>query len=319
LFVGSSLLRILKGAAMIVLIDGVRYQLTTPDSEDSLEKTIQSNCQHIFGPDSFYFDIKRLIRTKAGVASIPDGYVIFFTPEPRWGIVEVELASHPIYDHLIPQLTKFNRGIEDSATRKQLVEVLYGIFSEDEVQKVRLKQKIKTGEVYKFISDLLSENPLIVVVIDQKTAELEEAVRDIRGDVKIVEFKTFRREGISEGMNAFVFEPLFKAYAPPKIDVGQKPVTPGPKPKLLHKLPAGLKLRNVYKGMEFTAEVLEGGRIRFRDTMYESLSGAAVAAIQSTGFMGGKVTANGWTWWKFVDKETGEEKVVDSFDKIDHS
>ena len=68
---------------MIVLIDGVRYHLITPESEAWLENVIKSNSEHIFGPDSFYFDLKKLIKSKAGVASIPDGYVIFFTPKPR--------------------------------------------------------------------------------------------------------------------------------------------------------------------------------------------------------------------------------------------
>ena len=193
---------------MIVLIDGVRYQLLTPENEAWLEKAIQCNSEHIFGPDSFYFDIKKKIRSKAGVASIPDGYVIFFTPKPRWAIIEVELASHPVYDHVIPQLSKFNKGIEDNSTRKNLVEILYGIFDDDEVLKARLKQKIKTGEIYKFISDLVSEQPLIIVAIDQRTEELNEAIDDIKGEVKVVEFKTFRREGLSEDVNAYMFEPL---------------------------------------------------------------------------------------------------------------
>ena len=194
---------------MIVLIDGVRYRLVTPESEAWLEKAIQSNCDHIFGPDSFYLDIKKMIRSKAGVASIPDGYVIFFTPKPRWAIVEVELASHPIYDHVVTQLTKFNRGIEDILTRKRLVEVLYEVFNDDEVLRARLKQKLQTGEIFKFISDLVSENPLIVVAIDQKTEELKEALKDIRGEVEVVEFRTFRREGVSADVNAFVFDPMF--------------------------------------------------------------------------------------------------------------
>jgi len=205
---------------MIILVDAVRYQLVTPESEASLEEVIRSNCQHIFGPDSFYFDIKKLIRSKAGVASIPDGYVIYFAPKPKWAIVEVELASHPIYDHLIPQLSKFNRGIEDSSTRRQLTEIFYGIFSEDEVLKARLKHRIKTGEVYKFISDLVSESPTIVVVIDEKTAELAEALIDIRGDIRIIEFRTFRREGVSAHVNAFVFEPI---CCPPRPDSRDRP------------------------------------------------------------------------------------------------
>ncbi len=202
---------------MIVLIDGVRYRLVIPDNEAALENAIQSNCQHIFGPDSFYFDIKRKIKSKAGVVSIPDGYVIFFThKKARWAIIEVELASHSIYNHVIPQLSKFNSGIEDSSARRKLVDVLYDLFDDDEVLKARLKQKIKTGEVHKFISDLVSEKPLIVVAIDQRTEELDEALRHIGGVVQVVEFKTFRREGLSDDINAYMFEPVFKSI----IDTG---------------------------------------------------------------------------------------------------
>jgi len=195
---------------MIVLIDGVRYRLVIRDKEAVLEEAIKSNFQHIFGPDSFYLDIKRLIKSKAGIASIPDGYVILFEPKARWCILEVELASHSIYDHIVPQLTKFNRGIENSSSRKKIVELFYSIINEDEVLKAKLKQQIKTGEIYKFISDLISENPLIVVAIDQRTDELEEAIRDIRGDVRVLEFLTFQREGITDQINAYVFEPIIK-------------------------------------------------------------------------------------------------------------
>jgi len=196
----------------IVLIDGVRYQLITPESEVWLEKAIQSNCEHIFGQDSFYFDIKRKIKSKAGVISIPDGYVIFFTPKKaRWAIIEVELASHSIHNHVIPQLSKFNSGIEDNSTKRKLVEILYDFFDDDDVLKARLKQKIKSGEVHKFISDLVSENPLIVVAIDQRTVQLDEALKHHGREVQVVEFKTFRREGLSDNVNAYMFEPVFKS------------------------------------------------------------------------------------------------------------
>jgi len=195
---------------MIVLIDGVRYRLVIPDNEAALEEAIKSNFHHIFGPDSFYIDVKKLLKSKSGVASIPDGYVILFEPKARWCILEVELASHSIYDHIVPQLTKFNRGIENSSSRKKIVEIFYSIINEDEVLKAKLKQQIKTGEIYKFISDLISENPLIVVAIDQRTDELEEALRDIRGELTVLEFQTFRREGITDQINAYVFEPIIK-------------------------------------------------------------------------------------------------------------
>lgn len=122
---------------MVVLINGVKYRLVTPENETTLEKALQSNYEHIFGPDSFYFDLKSKVRSRSGIGSIPDGYVIFFDPDPnpKWAILEVELASHPIYDHLIPQLTKFNRALEDSPTRRKLMDLLYTVISEDDRDK----------------------------------------------------------------------------------------------------------------------------------------------------------------------------------------
>jgi predicted transport protein len=196
---------------MKILIDGVTYRLVTPKDEAAIEKSIQDNSHHIFGENSFYFDVKKVIRSKSGIASIPDGYAILLEPKPSWCIIEVELASHPLYDHLIPQLSKFNRGIADTQTRKRLADVLYEAFNNDDVLKAQLKQQIKTGEIYKFISDLVSEEPLIIVAIDQVTQELHEALTDIRGDVRVLEFRTFRREGISDEVNAYVFEPIVEA------------------------------------------------------------------------------------------------------------
>ncbi len=48
---------------MKVLIDGVTYKLVKPDDEASLEKAIQTNSKHIFGECSFYFDVKKIMRS----------------------------------------------------------------------------------------------------------------------------------------------------------------------------------------------------------------------------------------------------------------
>lgn len=352
---------------MIVLIDGVRYQLNSPQSESELENAIRENHKDVFGPDSFYFDVKSKIKSRAGVGSIPDGYIILFDPNPKWCILEVELASHPIYDHLIPQLTKFNRGIEDSRTRKKLVDIFYSTINEDELLKARLKKKIKSGEVYKFVSDLISEDPLIIVAIDERTDEVEEALRDIRGEVRILEFRTFRREALSDKLNAYLFEPIFPPGGPTEVVTAAKASIryqpSGKKRTIIHAmfalfdekdvdtitydecealakqvkpdtkfgkthftwyknkyrelrsggLPKGLKLHNKYKQILFTAEVIGNRKINFGGQIYNSPSRAAVAAIQSTGSP--RKTEDGWKWWKFIDPETGEEKLIDELRK----
>ncbi|RJS68687.1 hypothetical protein CW714_09730, partial [Methanophagales archaeon] len=37
------------------------------------------------------------IETKAGIGSIPDGFVLSLTGD-KWYIIEVELADHPLYN-----------------------------------------------------------------------------------------------------------------------------------------------------------------------------------------------------------------------------
>jgi hypothetical protein len=293
---------------MIILVDGIRYNPLNPINEAELEQVIQSNVYHIFGPDSFYFDIKRKIKSSSGVGSIPDAYIILFDPKPKWCVLEVELSAHSAYDHIIPQLTKFKRAIEDSTSRKQIVEMLYEIIKADSVLEAQLRKCLKSGEIYKFVSDLISEKPMIVVAIDEKTAQIEEALADIAVDVKVLEFRMFRREAVSDNVNAYIFDPI----------VGHKPALPPITPDESFEsvdrntvLPVGLRLHNVYKGKTFTAEVVAGEQIRLHldNKVYSSPSSAAVAAIRSTGSSVGN--ANGWTWWKYTDSKTNQEKLID--------
>ncbi|HID18344.1 TPA: hypothetical protein EYP27_02255, partial [Candidatus Bathyarchaeota archaeon] len=78
----------------ILIIDGVKYRVWSPDSEERLEGMVKEHSREIFGSESFYFDIRRKIRTRAGIGSIPDGYVIDFSgKQSKWFVVEVELSS----------------------------------------------------------------------------------------------------------------------------------------------------------------------------------------------------------------------------------
>ena len=106
---------------MIVLIDGVKYRLLIPEKESYLERHIEENYKSIFGKDAIYFP-KQKIKSRAGIGTIPDAFLITFSPQPKWCIMEVELATHSVYNHVFPQLTKFRRAIEDSSTRRHLTE-----------------------------------------------------------------------------------------------------------------------------------------------------------------------------------------------------
>ncbi|GAH80906.1 unnamed protein product, partial [marine sediment metagenome] len=156
----------------ILLIDGVTYEVWTPSNEDEFEQVVEEHAKDIFGEESIYLDIKHKLKSKSGIGSIPDGYVIIFGDKPHWHVVEVELSSHPLYEHIVPQVSKFINGIKNPSTQKEIVDVLYREINGDEFLKLHLKKGIGTTEIYKFLADLLSKLPVVTIIIEKHTEQL---------------------------------------------------------------------------------------------------------------------------------------------------
>ena len=87
----------------MLLLDGVRYFLWTPQNEENeFHPMIIEHSKDIFGEDTLYFDIKKKLKSKSGIGSIPDAYLI--NPKTSsWSIIENELSSHSIMVLLPPQ------------------------------------------------------------------------------------------------------------------------------------------------------------------------------------------------------------------------
>lgn len=192
----------------MLIVDGVEYRSWTPSDEEELEAFIEKNSKEIFGEGSLYYPVKKKLESLGGVGSIPDGYAIALSKPYRWYVVEVELSSHPIFNHVVPQLNKFVQGLRDPNSRKKIVEVLYNRIKEDPVTEAFVRNKIGTGEIYRFLNKIVDTNPTLVVIIDEKTRELDEACNSIPiEDKRVVEFKIFKR--VDAGIrNAFLFEPV---------------------------------------------------------------------------------------------------------------
>ena len=191
----------------ILVIDGAKYEEWTPKTEDDFERLVKEHARDIFGEQSIYLDIKQKLRTKSGIGSIPDGYVIILGDEPHWHIIEVELSSHPVFEHIVPQLLKFTGGIKSLSTQKEITSVLHEEISKDEVLTEKIKSKIGSVEIYKFLSALISQLPRLTILIDRETEELDEAVEELKLETKVVEFQTLVREGGDFSQHAHLFEP----------------------------------------------------------------------------------------------------------------
>jgi len=178
---------------------------------------VKDHYKEIFGEDSLYFDTKHVLKTVSGIGSIPDAYVINLSRAELY-VVEIELASHPVYDHIVKQLTKFINGIENIDTRNQIIDMLYDEIDSDLVLRATVQKAIGSPDIYRFVSKLLSKPPRIVIIVDKKTPEIKEACRVLKYKTDILEFQTFVRED-APNVKAHLFVPLCGAE---KVEVKGK-------------------------------------------------------------------------------------------------
>lgn len=202
----------------LLIVDGIRYKLYTIKYEkEELHRFVKKYYKEIFGKNSIYFEAKTSLKSSSGIIhSIPDGYVIDPSKRKLY-VVENELASHPVYEHIVTQLTKFINGIENQMTKNQLIDFLYEKINKDSVLKAQIQKVIGQTDIHHFISQLLSQPPEIVVIVDKKTSDIEEACKTLRYQPIIIEFKSYSRED-AEKVYAHVFDQLESDEKPSKDD-----------------------------------------------------------------------------------------------------
>jgi len=215
--------------SVMLIIDGVKYKLWTPkDEEKDFHPMIKEHSKEIFGENSIYFDIKHKLRSKSGIATIPDAYVISLSKPYTWYIIENELSSHQVYDHIVPQVSKFVGNIDELETQTEIRDILDKEVDQDRVLKAYVEKMIGQ-DIFRFLTELVSKPPKIVLVIDDITPEIDRANKSLRklANTEIVEFKTFVREN-APSVHAHLFEPLYKPEVrKPEVPESQvKPIEP---------------------------------------------------------------------------------------------
>ncbi|GAI33969.1 unnamed protein product, partial [marine sediment metagenome] len=166
---------------------------------------------------SIYLDRKQRLKSLSGIGSIPDGYVIIFGDIPHWHIVEVELSSHPLHDHIVAQVGRFISGISNPSIQRGIVNAIDEEIARNDFLKLKLKKVIEPIETYRFLSDLISKQPILTIIIEKETEELREALNALRHpQIKVVEFQTFTREGVGIAVHAHLFERLYVPQVTPE-------------------------------------------------------------------------------------------------------
>ena len=197
----------------IILKDGVRYIQHDYQSEAELEEIFIEHMAEIFGPEALLFP-KKKIKSRAGVGGIPDAFVIDLA-KSSWFVIEVELASHPLYDHVVHQMAKFNAGISNPTTLSSLKKAFYEEVTDENRPKNRLLFDQKgISEIYKTISDILEKDPLLEIIVDGWTQEAREVMDALPFETDVIEFLTYFRGGTVPEDHAHRFVPACEIAAP---------------------------------------------------------------------------------------------------------
>lgn len=166
-----------------LIIDHRKYCFNQPKNEAQLEEWVREHSKSIFGEDSFYFDSKRQITSRSEIGSKPDGYA-FCLKSKRWYVVEVELATHHPYNHILLQISKFLSGIANHDNQRAISDWVYNQIIYDPLTKTNAAKVIE-GDIHYFLTNIISQQPTFMIIIDEMTLELEEACKclSLRPDI----------------------------------------------------------------------------------------------------------------------------------------
>lgn len=197
---------------MLLLMDGVKYVQYEYSSEKEIEKLVFEHYKQLFGRDALLFN-PQTMTTRLGIAARSDGLVLL-PDQKQWCILEVELSSHPLDKHIIPQITRFNIAVHQPETMAKLATYLAGLIREDPFKMAYFNAK-KIGDVDQYVSEVLKSPPTIAIVIDAKSSALEPVCKSLPFRAKTTEFRTFVRDD-APNVHIHLFEPLYDDSNVPK-------------------------------------------------------------------------------------------------------
>lgn len=198
------------------------YRLYQFDTEREFEERVVSQVDIIFGKRCIYLDCKRRIGKHGGKRSVPDAYLIDCSSgrQPRLFVVETEIASHDLFQHIGVQILQFAHSF---ASAPRLVkQMLFEEISNDaKVYKAceRYAQEYGLRNADNMLDHLVNDVFRALIVIDEATDELYKVVKNFRFPVEVIEVVTYQGQS---GDYIYRFAPLFGDVAEVKESIEQR-------------------------------------------------------------------------------------------------
>jgi len=160
--------------------------------EAEFEKDIVDHAKKVFGNKTIYIDVKKLIKAKYKNSSIPDGYLFDYTVEarPKLYLIENELKSHSIRDHIAPQLVQFAFNYKYNLLEIKDIIVNNMIDNDIDIDSIAKNASYRNADA--MITDIISKEKLgVIIPIDEVSDELRELKNLFRFDIELLQFKKF--------------------------------------------------------------------------------------------------------------------------------
>ncbi len=189
------------------------YKLHRFDTEKEFEECVLGQLETILGKKCVYLDCKRKIGKHGIKRSIPDGYLIDFSSShaPKLFVVETEIASHDLFQHIGVQLLQFAHSF--AGAPRQVKQMLFEEVSAD-VKALQLCKRYAKQygmrNVDNMLDHLVHDTFRALIIIDEDTDELHKVVKNFRFPVEVIEVATYKGK---KGDHIYRFAPLFQDIA----------------------------------------------------------------------------------------------------------
>ncbi len=181
-----------------MLISGNSKFLNSPfTSEDELKKMVIENADYFFGSSSFCLS-RELISNKDGFEVFTDGFAVDIANK-QWFIVNVALAKHDVWSHIVPQVVKQLVAADQPTTKQLLIELIIQQLQKD--TKIMKKfndegygkenEGVFVDEIRAVLGEILGKSPIVGMPIDSISNDLSDWTETLKSNVKLCMVKQY--------------------------------------------------------------------------------------------------------------------------------
>ena len=175
-------------------------------SEDELKKMVIENADYFFGPGSFCLS-RELISNKDGFEVFTDGFAVDIANR-QWFIVNVALAKHNVWSHIVPQVVKQLVAADQPTTKQLLIELIIQQLREDSNIMKKFNdagygnenEGVFLDEIRDVLGEIFGKSPVIGMPIDSISNDLRDWAETLKANVKLCIVKKYVDSGNPENI-----------------------------------------------------------------------------------------------------------------------